>query len=158
MERLVQQRGFKAVHGRILACLFLAEHPRTQQEISEWTGYSVSAISRALEQLMMLGSVRRHKKAGIRSHSYGIGTSIAGMIVGALTRWVTMIHEVQVPFTEIARTADRLDTTSLPGAEVLEVKLLVQQMKQLEITLSKAEPVLQDMLTKLQTLVPIDTV
>ena len=63
VERSVEQRGFKTCHGRILAYLLISNQPSTQQEIVEGTGYSISAISRTLDELENLGSINKFKKS-----------------------------------------------------------------------------------------------
>ncbi len=151
MERLVEERGFKPLHGRVLACLFLSKEPKSQQSIAEWTGYSVSAVSRALEQLMSVGSVQRFKKPKLRTYEYGIGISMAAMFFNALARWLTLVQDAQTPLSEIAKDAKSLEKSNLTKDEALEAKLLAEHLQNLVTILTKAQPLFEDIMKKLKS-------
>lgn len=152
LEHIAEERGYKPIHGRILACLFLAPQPLSQQSIAQWTGYSISAISRTLDQLVNLGSVRRFKEPGHRSYLYQIGTSITSLFVGAIERWLIIAERVHEPITSLAESARRLDRSLLNEPKLTEAQLLAQQLEQLEKTLSHAIPIFKELSRQLKNL------
>lgn len=152
LEQIAEERGFKPIHGRILASLFLAPQPRSQQSIAQWTGYSISAISRTLDQLVNLGSVRRFKEPGHRSYLYQIGTSMTSLFVSAIERWLIITERAHEPIASLAESARRLDHSLLNVSEMTEAKLLARQLEQLEKTLSQAMPIFKELLQQLRKL------
>lgn len=69
-EALFKARGLGALHGRVFGAILLAVDPVTQDEISEFTGYSVPAVSSALEELVRVGLVARQKRQESRKNYY----------------------------------------------------------------------------------------
>lgn len=152
LERITEQRGFKPIHGRILACLFLSDQPRTQQSIAEWTGYSISAVSRALNQLESLGSVSRYKEPGDRRYQYQIGASITYLFVGAIESWLRIVEVVRHPIQQLAQSAHHLDVSKLTSKHSREAQLLIAQLDQLDSTLEKIVPFFQALVHQLESL------
>jgi DNA-binding transcriptional regulator GbsR (MarR family) len=152
MEQLVEQRGFKSVHGRILTCLILSNAPQSQHYIAQWTKYSISTVSRALDQMVRLGSVRRFKQPGIRSYVYEIGTTTAALIIGALESWLLMIEKARQPISSMAKTAKKIDVSKLKDKEASESRKLTQLLSEMEITLTNAIPIFEETVQKLMTL------
>ncbi len=152
LEQIAEERGFKPIHGRILASLFLAPQPRSQKSIAQWTGYSISAVSRTLDQLVNLGSVRRFKEPGHRSYLYQIGTSMTSLFVSAIERWLIIAERVHEPIVSLAESARRLDRSRLNESKITEVQLLAQQLEQLEKTLNQAIPIFKELVQQLRKL------
>ena len=63
-------RGLGALHGRVFGALLLAVEPMTQDEISEFTGYSVPAVSSAIDELVRFGLVTKQKRQDSRKNYY----------------------------------------------------------------------------------------
>ncbi len=152
LERIVEERGFTPLHGRILACLFLSSQARTQYTIAQWTGYSISAVSRALDQLVALGSIRRYKTPGERSYNYESGTSMPQLFIGAIEQWLAIVERVQQPISAMAQAAKQLDTSPLPATDAAEATLLTQQLHQLDRTLYQIKPFFRELVQKLRSL------
>ncbi|MGD2072998.1 MAG: hypothetical protein PVG65_05875 [Candidatus Thorarchaeota archaeon] len=150
MEQLVEQRGFKSVHGRILACLILSDTPQSQNDIAQWSQYSVSTVSRALEQMVRLGSVSRFKQPGIRSYVYEVGRTIADLIIGALESWLLMIERTMQPIASMVQTAKKIDISKLNDKEASEIRQLTRLLIEMESTLDKASPIFKETLQKLR--------
>ncbi len=152
LERITEERGFKPIHGRILACLFLSDQPRNQQSIAEWSGYSVSAVSRTLDQLMKIGSIRRYKEPGERSYRYQIGASMPSLFIGAIGQWLKMVELVRTPIHQLAQAAKRLKRVQLNSIQAKEVQLLVTQLRKLDLTLEKGIPLFEALIRQLEIL------
>ncbi len=69
-EALFKARGLGALHGRVFGAILLAVDPMTQDEISEFTGYSVPAVSSAIDELVRVGLVYRQKRQDSRKNYY----------------------------------------------------------------------------------------
>lgn len=69
-EALFKARGLGALHGRVFGAILLAVGPMTQDEISEFTGYSVPAVSTAIDELVRVGLVARQKRQDSRKNYY----------------------------------------------------------------------------------------
>ncbi len=75
-EALFKARGLGALHGRVFGSILLAVGPVTQDEISEFTGYSVPAVSSAIEELVRVGLVSRQKRQDSRKNYYSSRTNL----------------------------------------------------------------------------------
>jgi DNA-binding transcriptional regulator GbsR (MarR family) len=69
-EALFKARGLGALHGRVFGAILLAVGPMTQDEISEFTGYSVPAVSSAIDELVRMGLASRQKRQDSRKSYY----------------------------------------------------------------------------------------
>jgi DNA-binding transcriptional regulator GbsR (MarR family) len=69
-EALFKARGLGAIHGRVFGAILLAVDPMTQDEIGEFTGYSVPAVSSAIDELVRVGLVSRQKRQDSRKNYY----------------------------------------------------------------------------------------
>lgn len=69
-EALFKARGLGALHGRVFGAILLAVDPMTQDQISEFTGYSVPAVSSAIDELVRVGLVVRQKRQESRKNYY----------------------------------------------------------------------------------------
>jgi len=69
-EALFKARGLGALHGRVFGAILLAVDPLTQDEISDFTGYSVPAVSSAIDELVRVGLVVRQKRQDSRKNYY----------------------------------------------------------------------------------------
>jgi DNA-binding transcriptional regulator GbsR (MarR family) len=152
METIAEERGFKGMHGRVLACLFLSDSPLNQQAIARWTGYSVSAISRVLEQLVALGSVRRSREPGSRSYNYQVGTSLSTLFVDAINRWSVVVERAETPIAELTQAAQRLDVEGLKKDERAEARQMVRQLVQLGEMLRRIKALFEKLVAQLRTL------
>jgi DNA-binding transcriptional regulator GbsR (MarR family) len=152
MEVLVERRGFKSVHGRILACLLLSSSPQSQQNIANWSKYNISTVSRALDQMVRLGSVRKFKQPGIRSYLYEVSSTIANLIIGALESWLSMIGKMRQPIASMVRATKRIDKSNLDDRDAIESQRLAQLLVEMDSTLSKAKPIFEETIQKLRGL------
>lgn len=152
LEHFAEERGFKPLHGRILACLLLASTPRSQHEIAQWTGYSLSAVSRALDQLVSLGSVQRLKEPGSRRYHYQIGTPLTSLIAGSVERWITLIERLLPSLSDMALSVRRIDTRQLTNSEAEETRNLAQQLTQLEAYLRRVLPLFRELVAQLHSI------
>lgn len=152
IEQLVEQRGFKSVHGRILACLILSNTPQSQNSIALWSKYDISTVSRALDQMVRLGSVRRFKQPGVRNYVYEIGSTIADMIIGALESWLLVIEKMEQPIASMVKSAKKINVSKLNENEASESQRLSYILVEMEGTINKVKPIFEETAQKLRVL------
>lgn len=69
-EALFKARGMGALYGRVFGAMLLCVDPLTQDQISEFTGYSVPAVSSAIDELVRVGLVYKLKRQDSRKNYY----------------------------------------------------------------------------------------
>ncbi|WP_424359276.1 GbsR/MarR family transcriptional regulator [Methanocella sp. MCL-LM] len=69
-EALFKARGMGDLHGRVFGAILLSVNEMTQDDIGLFTGYSVPAVSSALDELVRVGLVNRHKRQDSRKYYY----------------------------------------------------------------------------------------
>ncbi len=69
-EALFKMRGMGDLHGRVFGAILLSVEEMTQDEISDFTGYSVPAVSGALDELVRVGIVNKRRRQDSRKYYY----------------------------------------------------------------------------------------
>ena len=69
-EALFKMRGMGDLHGRVFGAILLSVDEMTQDEISEFTGYSVPAVSGAVDELVRVGLVSKRRRQDSRKYYY----------------------------------------------------------------------------------------
>ncbi|MHA1230109.1 MAG: GbsR/MarR family transcriptional regulator [Candidatus Helarchaeota archaeon] len=91
-ERIMVQRGYNPLIGRIIALFFLKNEPLTQEDIEKSTGYSRSAISRALDQLVKMGLIYKKRISGTRAFQYIMEKGLNELMIDGIDRWLKGIE------------------------------------------------------------------
>lgn len=100
-EDLAEARGFGRVLGRVLYNLMIEGRPLSQREIAEKTGYSVPTVSRALNTLVSLGTVRKIAMPGSRLNLYRVEVRPQEVLSGGLMKWVSDAKTVYLRVSSI---------------------------------------------------------
>ncbi len=91
-EVLFKARGMGNAHGRVFGALILSPRALTQDEISSYTGYSVPAISAALDDLDRLGFIQKSKKQNSRKNFYSCKLDLDA----AFKQFIQAIHDQSI--------------------------------------------------------------
>ncbi len=91
-EALFRARGMSGIYGRVFGALMLSANTMTQDQISEYTGYSVPAVSGALDELIRLGLVQKLRRHNNRKYFYTSRVDLDAMF----RRTLQAIHEEYV--------------------------------------------------------------
>jgi DNA-binding transcriptional regulator GbsR (MarR family) len=75
--------GITRLGGQIVAALYLAEHPRSMDELSAELGCSKSNIFGNVRALESAGIVERRRETGSRHDSYSLRGPYPDVIIGA---------------------------------------------------------------------------
>ena len=121
-EVLFKARGLSAVHGRVFGTILLSDGKISQKEIAEQSGYSIPAVSIALDELVRLGLVEKEKHE--RTYFYSTDAKMSNIMKNFL---LTIQRQYVEPFLR-----DCGSCPPTPG-----VKKLVQNMNDFDEYLSK---------------------
>lgn len=91
-EALFRARGMGEVYGRVFGALILSANAMTQDQISEYIGYSVPAVSGALDELTRLGLVQKLRRQNNRKYFYTSRVDLDAMF----RRTLQAIHDEYV--------------------------------------------------------------
>ncbi len=100
-EMLFKARGMSPAHGRVFGELYL-NGSGTQKGLAEDTGYSVPAVSVALDELVRVGLVSKHKVPGERSQVYSVDHDLPGVFRKFLKK---VLEEHVTPFRMLLRVS-----------------------------------------------------
>ncbi len=104
-EMMFKARGMSPAHGRVFGVLYL-NGKLTQKGLAEDTGYSVPAVSVALDELTRVGLVSKHKVPAQRSHEYSVDHDLP-MVFRKFLRKV--LEEHVTPFRMLLRASGEKD-------------------------------------------------
>jgi len=128
-EGIAIRRGQPAVLGRILAAFFIEGRELSQKELSSITGYSISSVSRSLDQLGALGVIRERKDAS-REHSvYSMSVDFVHLVISGLEAFV---KQAEMSRRDIEGVRKKIESTSFSREERTEANALHSRLKRLE--------------------------
>ena len=105
-EDILSKRGLSPILGRILAVFFLEGKELSQQEISTLSGYSISSVSRALDQLIQMGVLYKQKDPRfLRLYQYRININLQEMVSSSLD---TIILNNTKSLVEVNNLAEKI--------------------------------------------------
>ena len=87
-ENIAIERGFNPLNGKILALFLLNKESLTQSNLENMTGFSRSAISRSLDQMVRMGTFSKSKKAGSREYFYTIEIDFQTIFINFIVKWL----------------------------------------------------------------------
>src|SRR5208282_771118 len=88
--------GITRLGGQVVAALYLAEGPRSMDELSVELGRSKSNIFANLRGLEAAGIIERRREAGARHDSYTLRGKYPDVVIGAyISRLRRVVHDKQ---------------------------------------------------------------
>lgn len=148
-ERIAEERGFGMLFGRILATLYFSDVPLSQKQLSEKTKFSISAVSKILDQLTALGSVQKFKKESERTYYYKNLISPADTLVTSLGRW---IESQKIMGREISTLIERLKSADLNGKEKQEAQRLLIILEKIILVINEMEKIYMELKKRMLSL------
>jgi DNA-binding transcriptional regulator GbsR (MarR family) len=89
--------GITRLGGQVVAALYLADSPRSMDELSQELGRSKSNIFANLRGLEAAGIIERRREAGARHDSYTLRGKYPDVIIGAyIARLRRVVHDKQI--------------------------------------------------------------
>ncbi len=83
-EDMLRAKGLPTIFGRIMATLLLERPNLSHKEISNLTGYSISSVSRTLDQMIRMGIVHKHKDASLKHFVFHISADFPEMTASGM--------------------------------------------------------------------------
>jgi DNA-binding transcriptional regulator GbsR (MarR family) len=113
--------GITRLGGHIVAALYLADEPRTMDELSAELGRSKSNIFANLRGLEAVGIVTHHREPGARYDLYRLRGKYPDVVIGA---YVTRLRQVvDDKRSLVRRSSELLGAARGPEAAALRTKL-----------------------------------
>lgn len=128
-EGIAGRRGLPAIIGRIMAAFFIEERELNQRELSDITGYSLSSVSRALDQMVRMGLVTKYKEPSRECFVYRMKTDFSDLAIGGLETW---IRQAEIDKSEIENLRKKIENLTFREEEEAEAKHLYNVLKEIE--------------------------
>ena len=109
-EEMMELKGLPTVFGTVMANLILSPKELSHEEISEITGYSVSSISRTLNQLIRMGFVYKRKDISQRKFLYQIKGGFPQVMADSYEIKLREFTSQKEALRSISEKIDLLDT------------------------------------------------
>jgi len=145
-ERIVELRGIQTIVGRIMAIFFIEGRELDYQEISKLSGYSISSVGRALEQMVQLGILQKRKNVEIKRFVYSINIDFNQLMISVIERFMATFKLT----VEDVRTLSQAMKNLAPkaGTEERVTRLqntLANLEKTLEATVKYSERIIKEL-------------
>ena len=113
--------GFKSIHGKIWAYIYLSKEPRTTQEIIDEFDFSKAAVSLAIKTLMEHHLIKRVEKIEFGTYLYEAVADIKKPILGVLKmREKEMLNKI-IQLSELAKNQDNDEFNSKQSKKILKM-------------------------------------
>jgi DNA-binding transcriptional regulator GbsR (MarR family) len=128
-EQIAERRGLSAIIGRIMGSFFLHEKEMNQKELSEKTGYSISSISRSLDQMIQLGIVSKHKHSSREYYIYKMSAGFLDLALKGISKW---IQQAELSRNKIKELSDKMQNHSFSPKQKEKVTKFHKTLNDLE--------------------------
>ncbi|MFB0514858.1 MAG: helix-turn-helix domain-containing protein [Candidatus Bathyarchaeia archaeon] len=147
-EDIVRAKGLPPIFGIIMATLLLEGRELAHKEISELTGYSISSVSRTLEQMVRMGIVRKHKDASLKHFVFHVSVDFSEI---AASSFETMVKVYEVQREEMKNLKQKASTLKSKGKEGVEINRLQVMFKEIEKTMEFIERIMKNAIKELRS-------
>lgn len=131
-EDLVRTKGLPPIYGRIMATFLLEGPELSHKEISNLTGYSISSVSRTLDQMVRMGIVRKHKHVSLKYFVYRVNIDLGALAISAFK---TQIGSYEGYLKEIENLTLKASTIKSKGKEQAGINRLQAMLKDFSKTM-----------------------
>ncbi|MFB0558870.1 MAG: MarR family transcriptional regulator [Candidatus Bathyarchaeia archaeon] len=128
-EDVSNKRGLPTLFGRIMGVFFLEGRELTQKEISDLTGYSISSVSRTLDQMVRMGLVQRHKDPSIGSFAYRMSINYLDLAVHGLGTWIRQAEE---SLQNLRNIRQKMSSIKIEEGEEAEFDRIYRMLRDIE--------------------------
>lgn len=139
-EDMLRAKGLPAVFGRIMATLLSEGRELSHKEISNLTGYSISSVSRTLDQMVGMGIVHKHKDTSVKHFVFHISVEFPEMIANSME---TMLRVYETQRRGIKNLALRARNLKSKGKEKAEINRLHATLEKVEKAIRFAEGIVK---------------
>jgi len=147
-EDMVRAKGQPAIFGRVMAVLLLEGRELSHKEISDLTGYSVSSVSRTLDQMGRMGIVHKHKDVSLKHFVFHVRVDFSEMLANSLE---TMIGVYEQKREEMKDLTQKVSALKSKGKEKAEIDRLQSTLRKFEKTMEFVEGILKTSIKELRS-------
>ena len=144
-EDIVRAKGLPTILGRIMAVFLLEGRELSHKEISDLTGYSISSVSRTLDQMVRMGIVHKHKDVSLKRFVYHVNIDFRELLVNVLERLIKQFEASREEIKNLTRKVSALKST---GEEQTEINRLQVMLKNIEETIELQLEIIKDTLAR----------
>jgi len=145
-EDMLRAKGLPTIFGRIMATLLLEGRELSHKEISNLTGYSISSVSRTLDQMVRMGIVHKHKDVSLKHFVFHVSGDFPEMIASGMETYARVCEAQREEMKRLER-----EVRSLKSKEKAEVNRLLATLDKVEKTIEFAEGIMRNTIRELRT-------
>jgi len=149
-EGVASRRGLPTIFGRIMAVFFLEERELNQKELADLTSYSVSSVSRALDQMVRMGLVHKHKSPSGDYSVYHMSVDLGDLALSGLRAWV---EQAEMNRRELEGLRKKLESARIRKGEMAEASHLDGMLKRFDEKFQLVLRVMREGIERLERLI-----
>jgi DNA-binding transcriptional regulator GbsR (MarR family) len=127
-EDVAGRRGLPAILGRVMAVFFLEGRGLSQKEVSDLTGYSVSSVSRTLDQMVRMGLIHRHRDPSHRHFVYHMDIDYYDLAISGLEAWIGQAEATREQLKSLRQKVSVFELKGEDKAEANRFHALLKNM------------------------------
>jgi DNA-binding transcriptional regulator GbsR (MarR family) len=147
-EDMLRAKGLPTIFGRIMATLLLEKRQLSHKEISNLTGYSISSVSRTLDQMVRMGIVHKHKDTSLKHFVFHVTVDFPEMVASSME---TMLRVYKEQRGEIKKLTQKTSSLKAKEKEKAELNRLQATLKNVEKTIEFAEEIIKNSIKELRS-------
>ena len=147
-EDMLRAKGLPTIFGRIMAVLLLEGRELSHKEISNLTGYSISSVSRTLDQMVRMGTVHKHKDASLKHFVFHVSVDFPEMLANGAE---TMVRVYEAQREKMKNLTRELSAMKSKGKEQDEINRLQATLEKIEKTIEFVEGITKNTIKELRS-------
>jgi DNA-binding transcriptional regulator GbsR (MarR family) len=147
-EDMLRAKGLPTIFGRIMATLLVEGGELSHKEISNLTGYSISSVSRTLDQMTRMGIVHKHKDVSLKHFVFHVNIDFPEMIASSME---TMLRVYEAQRDEIKKLTRKVRSLKSKERETTEINRLQATLENIEKTIEFVERITKNTIKELRS-------
>jgi DNA-binding transcriptional regulator GbsR (MarR family) len=131
-----------------MATLLIEGRELSHKEIAKQTGYSISSVSRTLDQMVRMGIVHKHKDPVRKHFAFDVSVAFPEMIASGME---TMLKVYHVQREEIKKLTRKVHALKPKDTEAAELQHVQKTLHKIEKTIAFVEGIMRDAIDELHT-------
>jgi DNA-binding transcriptional regulator GbsR (MarR family) len=147
-EDMLRAKGLPTIFGRIMATLLLSRRNLSHKEISKLTGYSISSVSRTLDQMIRMGVVHKHKDTSLKRFVFHVNIDFPEMTASGME---TMLVVYKTQRARIKDLSTELRSLTPKEKDKAEINHLQATLDTVGKTIEFVEEIMKKTIEELRT-------
>jgi len=146
-EDMLRAKGLPTIFGRIMATLLLETRNLSHKEISNLTGYSISSVSRTLEQMVRMGIVHKHKDASLKHFVFHVSVDFPEMTASSMETMLRVYKAQRDKIKDLTQKVRPLKSRKKDKAEISHLQATLEKIAK---TIEFAEGIIENAIKELR--------